>query len=148
MDDNLESTIEVNSMKEALELWLKLFKFLGITYITNEDKYKNDLLQFELNLKRFYTVGTRTFLSSQQMIVDGREESFYCHALCYYMIEIAKVTFERHRVGIGIFNMQGFERRNKESKNCIRRFSNKRGNVLPNNLRRIWDVFEHDINAI
>ena len=148
MDDNLESTVEVDSMKEALQLWLKLFKFLGLTYITNEDEYKNDLLQFELNLKRFYTVGARTFLSSQQMIVDGREESFYCHALRYYMIEIAKVTFERHRVGIGIFNMQGFERRNKESKNCIRRFSNKRGNVLPNNLRRIWDVFEHDINAI
>ena len=40
-----------------------------------------------------------------------------------------------------VFTIQGFKRRNKESKNTLRRFSNKKGNVLPNNLRRLFDIF-------
>lgn len=43
--------------------------------------------------------------------------------------------------------MQGSERRKTESKNCMKRFSNNKGNVVVNNLKRVHDIFEHKVNA-
>ena len=43
--------------------------------------------------------------------------------------------------------MQGFEARNKESKNTLRRFSNGRGNFVITNLKRLWDVFKLSQNS-
>ena len=148
LDSNFTETNDVKDMKDAFQLWVSIFKFLGMTVIGEDsDAYNSMLRKFELQLKKFYDCGSRTFLSSAAR-TDGNEESFYCHALRFYMIDIAKMTYERHKVGIGVFNMQGFERRNKESKNCMKRFSNNRGNVLVNNMKRVWDVFKHDINAV
>ena len=59
------------------------------------------------------------------------------------MLSVADTTFERHKTGVGIFTMQGFERRNKESKTTLRRFSNYTGNVLISNLCRVWDIFAY-----
>ena len=64
------------------------------------------------------------------------------------MPEIVRTTYTRHSLGVGIFNMQGFERRTKESKNCMKRFSNGKGNVLINNMNRLWDVFKNELNAV
>ena len=50
-------------------------------------------------------------------------------------------------VGVGIFSMQGFERRNKESKNTLKRFCNHRGNIVVPNLKRLWDIFHNSKNA-
>ena len=61
---------------------------------------------------------------------------------------IAKKTLEDHVLGVGIFTMQGFERRNKESKNTLHRFSNNKGNVLTNNLRRLFDVYYYAKTAV
>ena len=44
--------------------------------------------------------------------------------------------------------MQGYERRNKESKNTLRRFSNKKGDIVTPNLKRLWDVFYNSTNAV
>ena len=128
---------------------MKLFKFLGITYLEEENdaSYVQQMDTFESNVKEFYDTGSRTFLGVNGT-TDGKGETFYSHALRYYMPGIARKTYKRHRLGVGIFNMQGFERRNKESKNCMKRFSNNKGNVLVNNMKRLWDVYEHDINAV
>ena len=37
--------------------------------------------------------------------------------------------------------MQGFESRNKESKNIMRRFNNKKHNICSQILKRLWDSF-------
>ena len=37
--------------------------------------------------------------------------------------------------------MQGFERRNKESKNILRRFSNIKNQMLSQILKRLWNSF-------
>ena len=50
-------------------------------------------------------------------------------------------------MGLGIFTMQGFERRNKESKNTLRRFCNKNGDYLTQNLRRLYWIFQYDSNG-
>ena len=130
---------------QALSLWKKIFKFLGVTYVEDEVNYNDQLKEFEADVTEFYSVGKRSFLTKHGQV--GSEETFYTHALRYYMPRIAKLTYERHRTGVGIFTMQGFERRNKESKNCIKRFSNNKGNVVVTNVKRIWDIFNHDINA-
>jgi hypothetical protein len=101
---------------------------------------------FICNLKSFYSIGGRTFLSKPGT-TTGTEETFYLHALRFYIPRIVKQTFDRHGTGIGVFTMQGFERRNKESKNCMKRFSNNRGNMMVNNIKRVWDIFEYDVNA-
>ena len=88
--------------------------------------------------------GCSTFL------IDDVDEIFYLHTLCFYLPVHAQLTFERHKLGLGIFTMQGFKRRNKESKDCIKRFSTvnrKSLHFLVNNSRRLIQVFLYEVNA-
>ena len=112
----------------------------------SESQYLREIETFKFNVKEFYSAGLRTFLSSPSQ--NGDDETFYMHCLRYYVPKIALETYETHKCGIGIFNMQGFERRNKESKNCLKRFSNNSGNVVINNIARIYDVFNYKVNAV
>ena len=140
--ENFISTNEIEDIMEGLELWEQMFKFLAITYLDNgENNYVKAIERFERSVRRFYDVGSRTFLSS-----SGEEETFYCHVLRFYMLPIAKKTYERHKLGLGIFSMQGFERRNKESKRCLTRTSNYRGNIVVNNVKRLWDYYKYGEN--
>ena len=50
-------------------------------------------------------------------------------------------TWEENGVGVGVFVMQGFEHRNKESKNTFKRFNNRKGDFNLKNLKQLWDVF-------
>ena len=59
------------------------------------------ILKFKENVKNFYKVGSRTFLSRRGEI--GEDETFYMHALRFYMHMIVETTFERHGVGVGFF---------------------------------------------
>ena len=74
----------------------------------------------------------------------GDDETFYLHCLRFYIPRIAQITFDEDHLGVGIFTMQGFERRNKESKNIFKRFSNGKGNVLVPNMKRLYDIFENN----
>ena len=104
--------------------------------------YIIQMLKFEGNLQEFYAAGSRTFLTKAGNV--GIEETFYLHTLRYYMPVVACTTFVRHRTGVAIFTMQGFERRNKESKYFMKRFSNNSGNTCLNNMKRLWDRFFYD----
>ena len=57
------------------------------------------------------------------------------------MMKIARETLAVHGVGVGLFNMQGFERRNKESKVKVKNSSNGRGNVLIHNMKKLYIDF-------
>ena len=109
-------------------------------------KYLSELDDWVLLLEKFYFVGGKTFLTKNKAYL-GDDETFYMHVLRFYMPKIAKQTVEKHNLGLGIYTVQGFERRNKESKNTLKRFSNNKGNVLIPNLRRLWDVFYYKTNA-
>ena len=112
----------------------------------SEAEYVDELNQFNSNLTEFCKVGTNTFLSSHGQPDD--DEIFYMYTLRYYIPRIAPETYQIHQTGVGIFNVQGFKRRNKESKNCKRRFSNNIGNVVINNMKRVCDVFDHKVNTV
>ena len=75
---------------------------------------------------------------------EGDRETIYMHVCRYYIPKIARLTFEMYGLGVGIFNMQGFERRNKESKNSLKRFCNYKGNIVTPNMKCLWDIFYHN----
>ena len=58
-----------------------------------------------------------------------------------------KKLYDEYKVRLEICTMQGFERRNKESKNTMKRFSNGKGNMLKNNMKRLWTVFKFNQNG-
>ena len=143
ISDKLVKTSETESLLGTLHVLPLIFDFIRISRIQNKEKYVHKLRQFELNVRLLFKYGRNTFLS------DGNV-SFYFHSLRFYLPQLALLTFERHGLGLGVFTMQGYERRNKESKNTIKRFctlqhtSNK---LLVNNIRRVLQVFLFEINA-
>ena len=100
-------------ISKVLMVWHEITPFLTITYIDDKASYQAKLDKFVLDLKEFYLLGSETFLSTNYA---GDEENFYSHCVRFYLPKIAEVTLEKHNMGLGIFTMQGFEHRNKESK--------------------------------
>ena len=141
MRGNFGSEPEVDAICEGLLAFSEITTFLNIVTYNSEAHYNMTISKFENDVKKFYTVGRSTYLFDKE---DGDAETFYCHTVRFYMLRIAKITWEKHRLGLGIYTMQGFERRNKESKNTFRRFTNKKGNTLTQNLKRLWDLFYHE----
>ena len=143
-----DESLYLKGLMRALVLWKTMFAFLGKTRIDDcggVDGYKTMIDSYVSNANELFEIGADSFLSDGTKI--GEKESFYMHALKNYIPTMARITLERHRLGIGVFNMQGFERRNKESKNTLRRFSNMKGNIVMNNVKRLWDIFYYETNA-
>ena len=118
---------------------------MTISCIDSTSSYEVLLTSFKEDVKKFYENGQSSYLGKP------KDKSFYVHCLCFYIPKIADVTFERHKLGLGIFTMQGFERRIKESNNTIQRFTTKnRKNtkgLLNNNLQRLEMVYFYEMNA-
>ena len=98
--------------------------------------------QFEESLKDFYEVGGKSFLTKGDKI--GDDETFYMHCLRFYLPDIAKKTLKDHKLGLGVFTMQGFEHQNKISKRLWNRFNNHTQKVLVQNLNSLFDAYYHD----
>ena len=159
LEQHLVMTARLRDILSSLKIFKDIFKFLGIARLCADDDvdaiakkthvsvsaYKDMMLKFKDNVKKFYNIGSRTFLSRRGD--QGKDETFYMHTLRYYMPSIVETTFERHGVGVGVFNMQGFERRNKESKNIYNKYNNHHGQLITN-INRLWDIFEHDVVAV
>ena len=145
--ERLVQNMKVLSIIQGLNKWAEIFKFLAITHLgtMTENEYLIEMTKFKANLVEFYEIGGKSFLLD--LHGNKSHETFYMHTLRFYLPRICDITYKRHGVGLGIFTMQGFERRNKESKNCMKRFSNMKGNISKNNLKRLYDVFENDTNA-
>ena len=115
---------------------------MSITIIEDEEKYKNTMIYFKYLVYRFNVSATKTIFTPQNgRDKEGTRENFYSHVLIHYMHPIIMQTFNKYKLGLGIFSMQGIERRNKESKNCAKRFCNFRSNLCISTMGRLFDVF-------
>jgi len=69
-----------------------------------------EFYKFRSDTNEFYEYGAETFLTKT---TKGGQEIFYTHTLRYYLSYIVEKIFHRHKLGLRIWTMQGFERRNK-----------------------------------
>ena len=123
---------------EYLTLWESITKFMVITDVGEKSAYCMKVLFYKQNVKKFYKVGARTFLSKKYV---GDQENLYSHVLRFYMLQFADITFSRHVMGVGIFTMQGFEHRNKESKFVFKNHTNQKRNTVKQTIGRLFDSF-------
>ena len=131
----------MNYFCEALSLWKTISQFLFISKIDDNTNYEEELARIEIMIEKFYNIGRLTFLTDKD---EGDHETFYVHCLRFYIVPHAKITFDRHGVGIGIFTMQGFEHRNKESKHIYNCHNNNSGNMCHPTMTRLYDKFYYN----
>ena len=82
----------------------------------------------------------------------GDKDTFYCHVLTKYVPHILKITYERHKLGIGIFSMEGFEYKNYTSKQVLNNRTNGkvRTNICLQSMRVLQLLFDceyHDLEV-
>ena len=147
MKDNLESTPELVSICVGLSKWKQIVTYLNIIDYKNNCNFYYKRRKFDENARTFYAAG-KTIFSTKDNNEEGDCETFCCHTLRFYIPQIAEITWKKHKLGVGIFSMQGFEWRNKESKNTLHWFTNKHDNVCKQNMKRLWDIFFYETTTV
>ena len=122
-------------MSQALIIWYNIEKFLKIAEVKKEEvkAFLSRINKFETDIKLFYKTGVTTFLTK---VEPGDDETYYLHALRNYIPRFARQTWDNHRCGVGVFTMQGFERRYKESKTIMRKFTNNKQTKAGTNIKK------------
>ena len=146
LEENFQNTETLSNLCKGLLLWEKISPFLVITQIEDVAIYEKQLEDFIVNVKEFHKIGVQSFLTKDKGNPGG-DETFHMHVLRFHVPKIARTTLDEDGCGVGIFTMQGHERRNKDSKNTLRRFCNGKGDILKNNMNRLCDVCHCDTNA-
>ena len=139
LEENFNSHEYLDSIITGLKLWVDLCTFIHLTTIDDDDDYKNKMDTFESNLKIFFTAGGKSFLT--KWVVVGDDKKFCFHCLRFYIPKIAKETFKENHLGAGVFTMQGYERRNKETKRAYNRHTNGKGYFPKQTLCHLLDHF-------
>ena len=126
---------------KLLNSWREISSIISITRINNRQEYKKTIDRFKVLLNDFKESSQETILNPTTANEEDQKETFYFHVLQNYMLPIMIQTFETFNMGLGIYSMQGIERRNKESKNIAKRFSNNRYNLCFSTMQRLFDLF-------
>ena len=102
-------------LAKALDLWYAIEHHLKRAKVEEKEVegFPLELEKFEKNIYLFYECGNDTFLTGNEV---GDDETHYLYALKYYIPFHPRKTWKDHKCGIGVFTMQGFKHRNKESK--------------------------------
>ena len=135
---------ELDHFLKGCLVFRDITEFINITSIEEKDDYETKLNKFIENVTALYDHGSKSFLRASSA---GDAESFYLHCLRYYLPQIARRVYDDYGFGLDVFTMQGFEHRNKESKNVMRRRSNLKHNLTDQTIfwlcqhfkARIWD---------
>ena len=56
--------------------------------------------EYAISAEKIYTIGGKSFLTSSNDV--GKEEDFYMDVLRFCIPHIAKMTYEKHGLGVGI----------------------------------------------
>ena len=131
----------LHNLCEGLSLWEEISSFIHRTVISNNSEYEQNISVFKHNVQIFYQKGADSFLTKSE---TGDSETFYMHVLRFYLPTIVDSTWKDYGLGIGIYSMQGFERRNKEAKAVFKNHTNKRGNVIVQCMNRLLEKFNYN----
>ena len=145
---------EVKDLNCALQAYAKVSKMLGHIFIDNYDDVKmyiedstlssssskDDVAQafslaYKSTVNQFYEAGMKSFLTGTS---EGDGETFYVHNVTFYMPRIIDDTYQKHKLGPGIWSMEGFEYKNAQSKRAIYTRSNRKGNLPAQSLARLY----------
>ena len=129
----------------ALHAYKKVSKILSLIFIDDYNEVKEFLPDSSLSessskediangvlesykqcVKVFYDAGLKSFMTNS---IKGDGETFYIHNITFYMPSIIDVTYKNHKLGPGIWSMEGFEYKNAQSKRAIYTHSNRKGNL-------------------
>ena len=88
---------------------------MTITIPEDAKDYKNKLNEFDRNVVDFYNYGKESFLIDKNGKAGGNETA-YLHTLRFYCPVLARRVWKELKVGLGVFNTQGVEACNKQSK--------------------------------
>lgn len=120
------------------------------TMITNESEPQEivDAVigEYKEQCRLLFTHGYESFMSTD----SSSSETFYLHTLRFYLPHIMEVTYARHKLGPGIFTMEGFEYKNYTSKQVMRTRTNGRGVQCTQSLKTLQMLFahsHHDVEA-
>lgn len=127
----------------ALKLWTSIERFLKKMVVKKgeEGKHELEMRVFEDNVTKFYKLGGKSFLNRGKNI--GFYKITYMHALRFYMPKFSNDTWVEHNLPLGIYTMQGFERRNKESKNIFSKRTNNKSNPCMQTLPFLYESFRY-----
>ena len=50
-------------------------------------------------------------------------------------------TWDKYKLGVGFFTMEGFERRNSESKQVVNNHTNKKGSIAVQSIKKLYDKY-------
>ena len=114
LETEFQQTESITALCKCLMLWKDISKFLVISAIPNIVEYEQQIKQFKTNIHNFFGNARLTFIMTKNELTPGDNETFYLHALRCYFPQLAIKLYKKHHMGLGIFTMQGFERRNKE----------------------------------
>ena len=152
-----ETSDYLDNVCDGLLVWKDISHFMHINRVfdpldTDDEKekkkknYEKEMLKFDLDVKRLYQYGRMSYLTERN--ITGGSETCYFHVVRYYFPRVAKYNWDEYGLGLGVFSMQGIERRNKESKFIMNNYSNNKGNLVIPNLSRLWDMFEHGCRSL
>ena len=94
---------------------------------TSGDVIANAMIsKFKELMSSLYKKGIKKCLSDR---AHGDLETFYAHVLGWCFPEIVEITYEKHRLGSGVFAMKVFEATNVNTKKLVRNKSNHKCNM-------------------
>ena len=73
--------------------------------------------------------------------IVGDGETFYIHNLSFYMPSIIEDTYKKHKLGPGVWSMEGFEYKNAQSKQAVYTHSNCKGNLPAQSLAHLYLIY-------
>ena len=94
---------------------------------------------YEFHAKKLYAHGHRSVLTRH---VTGDHETFYFHAFRYYVPKMMRLIYRKHKLGIGVMTMDGFEYKNFSSKYVVSTRSNGKGNIVMQSMRVLHLLFK------
>ena len=133
-----DGSLEFTSLCTALRCWTRIDAFLTIAVVQPSDNvtvnssvlydgaYFNSMRYFEEDIETFYKAGKNCFLLGNSGRSEYAGETVYLHTLRFHTPRLMRKIWKKHGLPIGCFNMQGFERRNQESKRIFRTHYNKK----------------------